>query len=212
MLYIKVMTHRRGPDRLALFQRASDRQGVFTLGDARIAGYSQPLVHHFVRTGRFERLGRGVYRIAEYPRGESDRLAELTALLGDDAILSHESALALHAVSDLAPRQYHFTVPRSKRYARRPADDVVIHTASTPIDPRDVVSRHGFKMTSLARSIVDAARAGSAPEQIQAAIREGLARGLLRPDDLERVLAGQSARVRTLVEQVMRTRTKASKP
>ncbi len=206
------MTQARRPNRLALFQRATDRQGVFTLQDARQSGYSQPLVHHFVRTGRFERLGRGVYRIAEYPRSEDGRLAELSALLGPQAILSHESALALYPVSDVAPHEYHFTVPRSKRYTRSPADDVVIHTVSIPLHPRDLVNRHGFKMTSLARSIVDSARAGAAPEQIQAAIRTGLARGLLREADFERVLANQPARVRALVEHTVRAWIKPPQP
>jgi predicted transcriptional regulator of viral defense system len=190
---------RRGPDRLALFQRAMDRQGIFTLAEALQSGYSQPLVQHFVRSGRFERIGSGVYRIVEYPRGETDRLAEISAILGPDAVLSHESALALYAVSDVAPSEYHFTLPRSRRYARPPADDVVIHTVSTPLDPSDIENRHGFKTTSLARSIVDSARTGTAPEQIEAAITTGLSRGLLREADLERELEHQPSRVRTLI-------------
>jgi predicted transcriptional regulator of viral defense system len=199
------MTRRpRRPDRTALFQRAADRQGVFTLDDARRSGYSQPLVHHFVRSGRFERLGRGVYRLAEYPHEEHDRLAELSALLGADAVVSHESALTLYAITDLAPSRYHFTLPRSQRYARPPANDVVIHTVSIPLDPRDVVQRHGFKTTSLARSIVDSARAGTAPEQVQTAIRAGLDRGLVRVADLERALVKQPKRVRALVQNAMR--------
>jgi predicted transcriptional regulator of viral defense system len=199
------MTRRpRRPDRTALFQRAADRQGVFTLDDARRSGYSQPLVHHFVRSGRFERLGRGVYRLAEYPHEEHDRLAELSALLGANAVVSHESALTLYAITDLAPSRYHFTLPRSQRYARPPANDVVIHTVSIPLDPRDVVQRHGFKTTSLARSIVDSARAGTAPEQVQTAIRAGLDRGLVRVADLERALVKQPKRVRALVQNAMR--------
>lgn len=204
MPYIISMTRPRRPDRTALFQRAADRQGVFTLEDAQQSGYSQPLVHHFVRNGRFVRLGRGVYRLAEYPHDENDRLTELSALLGTNAVLSHESALALYAVTDLAPSKYHFTLPRSQRYARPPANDVAIHTLSMPLDPRDVVQRHGFRTTSLARSIIDSARAGTAPEQIQAAIRAGLDRGLVRAADLERTLAKQPKRVRTLVQDAMR--------
>lgn len=198
------MTRQGRPDRTALFQRAADRQGVFTLEDAQRSGYSQPLVHHFVRNGRFERLGRGVYRLAEYPHDENERLAELSALLGTNAVLSHESALALYAITDLAPSKYHFRLPRSQRYARPPANDVVIHTVSTRIDPCDIVLRHGFKTTSLARSIVDSARAGTAPEQIQAAIRAGLDRGLVRVADLERALVKQPKRVRRLVQNAMR--------
>lgn len=197
------MTPKPRPNRQALFERATARQGVFTLEDARKAGYSQPLVHHFVRTGRFQRVGRGVYRIVEYPRSETDRLAELAAVLGPEALLSHESALALYPVSDVAPSRYHFTLPRSRRYARSQADDVVIHTVSEPIDARDIVRRHGFNMTSLARSIVDSARTGTAPEQIQAAIEAGLARGLVRESDLVRVLESQNSRVRALVQDAV---------
>lgn len=198
------MTRPHRPDRIALFQRAADRRGVFTLEDARKSGYSQPLVHHFVQNGRFQRLGRGVYRLTEYPHDEDDRLAELSALLGPSAVLSHESALALYSVSDLAPSKYHFTVPRSQRYAKPPTNDVVIHTASTSLDPLDIANRHGFKMTSLARSIVDSARSGTAPEQVQASIRAGLARGLIRAADLERALTKQPARVRALIENALR--------
>ena|GEM_PF-5396393 len=153
---------------------------------------------------RFQRIGAGIYRLTEYPRGENDRVAELSALLGPGAILSHESALALYSVSDVAPSKYHFTIPRSKRYARPPADDVVIHTVTNPVDQLDIENRHGFKATSLARSIVDSARAGTAPEQIQAAISAGLTRGLLRETDFKRVLTTQPARVRTLVENTVR--------
>jgi len=200
------MTQRGRPNRVALFQQATDRQGIFTLKDARQSGYSQPLVHHFLRTGRFQRVGRGVYRLAEYPQSETDRFAELSALLGPDAILSHESALALYQVSDIAPSEYHFTLPRSKRYAQPPADDVVIHTVSTPLDRRDIVNRHGFKTTSLARSIVDSARMGTAPEQIQVAIQTGLKRGLLQEPDFERALVSQPARVRTIVDNAIHER------
>jgi predicted transcriptional regulator of viral defense system len=206
------MTQIQRPNRLALFQRATDRQGVFTLKDALQAGYSQPLVHHFVQTGRFQRIGRGVYRIAEYPHSEDSRLAELSTILGPEAVLSHESALALYPVSDVAPRRYHFTVPRSQRYIRPPASAVLIHTASTPLDPRDIVRRHGFTVTSLARSIVDSARIGTAPEQIQAAVRAGLARGLVRIPDFNRLLVHQPRRVRALVERALSEPAAATTP
>lgn len=209
MAYIKHMTNPRKPNRQALFERASEREGIFTLQDARRSGYSQPLVYHFVRAGRFQRLGRGVYRIVEYPRSKNDRVAELSAILGPAAILSNESALAMYPVSDVAPSEYHFTIPRSKRYTHPPANDVVIHTVSTPLDQRDVVKRHGFKMTSLARSIVDSARTGTAPEQIQSAIRAGLTRGLLREDDLKRAFARQSSRVRALIADTVRAWTES---
>jgi len=120
-------------------------------------------------------------------------------MLGPAAILSHESALALYPVTDVAPSEYHFTIPRSHRYARSPARDVILHTVSIPLDARDIARRHGFRITSLARSIADSARTGTAPDQIQEAIRAGLARGLIHKDDLNRLLVAQPARVRDLI-------------
>jgi hypothetical protein len=108
-------------------------------------------------------------------------------------------------VSDVAPSRLHFTVPRARRYVTVPAADVELHTTTRPFAPGDVVQHEGFRATSLARSIVDAARTHTGPEQIVMAVREGLRRGLLTGRDLERAMQSAPTRVRHLIEEAQST-------
>ncbi len=187
--------------RRELAQLASDRSGVFTAAAARALGMTSSSLAYHSRTGTIERLGHGVYRLANFPLSPREPLIAAAAALGKDAVVSHETALQLYDVSDVAPSRLHFTVPRARRYVTVPAADVEVHTTTRPFAPGEVVQHEGFPATSLARSIVDAARAYTAPEQVVMAVREGLRRGLLTGRDLERAMQRAPARVRALVEE-----------
>lgn len=184
-----------------LAQLAGDRHGVFTASGARALGVTSSALAYHSRRGSIERLGRGVYRLADFPSSAREPLIAAAAALGPDAVVSHESALQLYGVSDVAPSTLHFTIPRRRRYATAPAHNVELHTTTRPFTPGDVIQHEGFRSTSLARSIVDAARAHTGPEQIVMAVREGLRRGLVTPRQLERAMEHAPKRVRDLIEQ-----------
>jgi predicted transcriptional regulator of viral defense system len=186
--------------RRALARLAGDRNGVFTASAARALGVTSSSLAYYSRTGAIERLGHGVYRLADFPSSPQEPLIAAAAALGKDAVVSHESALKLYGVSDVAPSRLHFTVPRARRYLTVPAN-VELHTTKRPFAPGDVVQHEGFRATSLARSIVDAARAYTGPEQIVMAVREGLRRGLLTSRQLERATQNAPKRIRDLVEE-----------
>jgi predicted transcriptional regulator of viral defense system len=188
-----------------LAQLGSDRHGVFTAAAARSLGVTSSSLAYHVRTGSIERLGHGVYRLADFPSSPREPIIAAAAALGKDAVVSHESALQLYGVSDVAPSRLHFTVPRARRYVTAPARDVELHTTTRPIAPVDIVRYEGFRATSLARSIIDSARAHTAPEQIVMAVREGLRRGLLAPHQLARAALTAPKRVRALIEQGLST-------
>jgi predicted transcriptional regulator of viral defense system len=190
----------RGAGRRELAQLAGKGNGIFTASAARAIGLSSSTLAYHSRTGSVERLGHGVYRIADYPSSPQEPLIAAAAALGKDAIVSHESALKLYGVSDVAPSRLHFTLPRARRYVTAPAADVELHTTTRPFAPGDVVQHEGFRATSLAQSIVDAARARTDPEQIAMAVREGMRRGLVTKRDLERAIQTAPARVRRLIE------------
>jgi predicted transcriptional regulator of viral defense system len=187
--------------RRELAQLAGERNGVFTASAARTLGMTSSSLAYHSRTGAIERLGHGVYRIADFPSSPQEPMIAAAAALGKDAIVSHESALKLYGVSDVAPSRLHFTVPRARRYITVPAHDVELHTTTRPFAPGDIVQHDGFRATSLARSIVDAARAHTGPEQIVMAVREGLRRGLLTRRNLQRAMQDAPARVRRLIEE-----------
>lgn len=188
----------RSPTRACLACKRPQRR-FHGLGGSLTGGTSSTLAYH-ARTGSIERLSHGVYRFVDFPSSRREPLIAAAAALGKDAVVSHESALQLYDVSDVAPSRLHFTVPRSRRYVAAPAADVELHTRTKPFAPDDIVQHEGFRATSLARSIVDAARAHSGPEQIVMAVREGLRRGLLTPRELERATQDAPKRVRDLIE------------
>jgi predicted transcriptional regulator of viral defense system len=93
-----------------------------------------------------------------------------------DAVVSHESALELHSLSDMIPRAVHLSLPHAKR-GQRSRPGVRLHTLGRPLTPAEIRTRHGVPTTSPERSIVDSLQAGTRPEQIELAITEALERG-----------------------------------
>lgn len=194
------MAGARQSRRKELAQLAGDRNGVFTAAAARSLGVSSSALAYHSSTGTIKRVGHGVYRLADFPSSPQEAIIAAAAALGDSAVLSHESALKLYSVSDVSSSRLTFTVPRNRRYKVAPTADVELHTTSRAFAPGDVVQHEGFRATSLARSIVDAARSNTAPEQIVMAVREGLRRNLIVRRDLERALRDAPIRVQRLIK------------
>lgn len=171
------------PDISTLQAEAFDQAGYFTADQARTHGVSRQLLDHYVRSGRFERVRRGLYRVSGFPSGEHDDIREAWLAVGPDkAVVSHESALALHDLSDHVPNAVHVLVHRRHRGVRKPPG-VVIHT-TTDKQPIATVRRNGIAATAPARTIVDVADHVQ-PEQLALAVRQALARGLVTRRQLE---------------------------
>lgn len=99
------------------------------------------------------------------------------------AIVSHESALVLHELSDVLPNTVHLLTSREHRGIRAPAG-VTLHTATEAPPDDEIATRYGIRVTTPARSIIDAAGSSTAPEQIQMAIRQALEQGRVIPKQL----------------------------
>ena len=199
------MRPRTRPDHDRLYEMASQQAAYFTAEQARRCGFSGQLISWHVRAGRFTRVRRSLYRLKRYPASPDDHIVEARLAAGAGAVVSHESALSLHTLSDVVPSSVHLIVPRSHRWiAGRGPRGVTIHTTTKPL-PSEVIITHGaVRVTSPARSIVDAAESGTAPEQILIAIRQALERGLITPRELRAVAAGRSARVQRLMHRGIR--------
>ena len=72
-------------------------------------------VLEWVKSGRLEKRGRGVYRIAHYLPTEYDTYAEAVALVGDTAMICGESVLAMHNLALVNPVRVHVAVRRRLR-------------------------------------------------------------------------------------------------
>lgn len=162
---------------------AYHQSGYFTARQARAHRVSRQLLDHHVRRGRFTRIRRGLYRIQGFPTAEHDDLREAWMAVGvSDALLSHESALALLDLSDNIPDGVHLLVPRRHRGLRQPAG-VTLHTRP---DDEEVarVWRDGLSLTAPARTLVDVADRLQ-PEQFSIAVKQALRRGLLTREQLQ---------------------------
>lgn len=193
------MSDAANPDARGLHQAAYAQDGYFTSRQAREFGFSPQLLAHHVHSGRYERVHRGLYRLSAYPGSSNEELrAKWLAVGGDRAVISHQSALGLHELSDVLPNAVHVLVDRRAR-GLKPPDGVVLHTTSTPLAARDIVTREGIRVTSAIRSILDAATSGAQPEQIEMAVGQALERGLTTPKQLSEQAANRSRRVRDLI-------------
>jgi len=194
---------RKGPQHQRLFEIASEQGGYFTAAQARACRFSNALLAHHAKDGRFVRVGRGLYRFRQYPSSpREDVMVAWLAIGRDIALVSHESALDLLGLSDVIPDAVHLTVPRSRRYRTRRAG-VVVHTTTRGIRRGDSAVRDGIRVTSATRSILDAAESGTAPEQIVAAVSQAIERGLATRFRLVEAAGERSGRVRQLVEQAL---------
>jgi len=198
-------TRRRRPNRAELFDLASEQHGYFTTAQAASYGYAPDMLTYHVKQGIFGRVHRGVYRFRDLPFSpREDVVAGWLAVGKDEAVVSHESALDLWDLGDVVPDAVHVTVPRARRsLARRPPPGVIVHTTTRPWDNGEVRRNEGIRVTSPERTILDAAEAGTQPEQIEMAIEQALRRGWLDTLRLRARAREREHRVSSLVEQAL---------
>lgn len=176
------MQDRFTPDIRGLEAEAYQQSGYFTAVQAREHGASRQLVDHYIRQGRFQRLRRGLYRIQGFPTAQHDDMREAWMAVGArDALVSHESALALLGLSDVIPDSVHLLVPRRRHGLRKPAG-VTLHT-HPDAEAVPTVWRDGLPLTAPARTLVDVA-GQIQPEQVAMAVRQALRLGLLTVSQL----------------------------
>jgi predicted transcriptional regulator of viral defense system len=191
------------PDFQCLADVASQRSGYFTNADAARCGFSRALLEHHENTGRLVRVRRGVYRLREVPASIREYVIAAWLAAGPDiAVVSHDSALDLNDLSDVIPNSVHLTLPRAKRYLRTP-DGATMHTTTRPFKPNEVIVRDGIRFTAPTRTILDAAEAGTGPEQIELAVQQALDRGTTTPSRLREQADGRSVRVRELIDRAI---------
>ena len=146
-----------------LLRAAGERQlGLFTASDARRAGYGHPEIQALCSAGRWVRLRRGVYTTAERladaeGRGARHRLECYAVLLDLDrpaAAISHVSAARLWGFPVLRglDATVRLTDPELWRRGRN------FHMTRAPLPESDVAMAGPLRLTSAARTLVDAAR------------------------------------------------------
>ncbi|MBX3412561.1 MAG: type IV toxin-antitoxin system AbiEi family antitoxin domain-containing protein [Pirellulales bacterium] len=174
---------------------ALNQGGYFTAKQAAEIGYQYPHLDYHLRVGNFKRVGHGVYRLPEIPPSEQDDLVRLAFWSRDrndspQAVASHQTALAVHGLSDLLSPKIHLTVPTTFR--KLAPKGTVLHRGK--LEAVDLDEREGFSVTTPLRTILDVSADDSISEEhLQRAIAEALERGLVRKSKLTGIAKRLSA-------------------
>ncbi len=162
-----------------LYEIAEGQGGYLAAHQVVRAGIPRSTLGYHAGDGRaLERVGPGVYRLRRFPTTPHGHVvAHWLALAHADALVSHESALELHDLSDIIADEVHVTMPRDKRGLSVPPG-VRPHFTERSVDRRNRRRVLGVPVTGVERSLVDVLRTGGWTEQVDLAVRQAVARGL----------------------------------
>jgi predicted transcriptional regulator of viral defense system len=166
------------PDWDVLFETAAAQGGYFTTRQAADAGYSVQLLRKHMTAGRVSRAQRGVYRVVHFPAGEHEDLIRLWLWSDHAGVFSHETALALHELSDALPARIHMSLPADWA-SRRLAVPKGLAVSFADVAKADLAWVGHVPVTSPARTISDCINASVQPDLIRQAIQQAKARALV---------------------------------
>jgi predicted transcriptional regulator of viral defense system len=160
--------------RRSLFRLGTEQAGYFSAAQAKGLGYSYQAQAHHVEAGNWVRVERGVFRLADWVAGVHDEFAMWTLWSRGKAVVSHESALAVHGIGEFESGSVHLTVPRNFRMV-----DVAVVLHRDELPESDIEDRVGFRITTPLRTIIDVASQSPDEEQLGRAIEQAATEGLL---------------------------------
>lgn len=165
----------------ALMATAQDQQGYFTTKQAIEAGYADNTHPYHVRAGNWERVWRGIYRMAHLPPPEDgEMMAWLLWSRGRDekplGAMSHETALSLFELGDFNPAKIHMTVPLTFRRNSRIPKSVVLHRGTFAAG--EVTRLRALAVCRPLRALCDVA-ASSGVGALKPVAKEARRRGLI---------------------------------
>ena len=176
------------PDWDHLFEIAAAQEGLFTTQQAVEAGYSPQLLAHHLGAGRMVRVRRGVYRLVHFPAGDHEDLTVVWLWSEQQGVFSHQTALALHDLSDVLPSQVHLMLPNAWRRRRlRVPDSVILHYGDVAESERNWFGP--VPATAPLRTLEDCTAEHLPPELLRGAAFDALDRGLVARDELTAVEA-----------------------
>lgn len=153
-------------------QLAARQHGNVTHPQLLELGLSRGAIKRRTSNGRLHPIHRGVYGLGRPAKTARERASAALLACGDDALLSHASALALWDLRDW-PYGIEVTVPRDRR-----PPGIIVHRCCTLL-PRDVRRRQGLRVTSPARTLLDCAP-HLTPRALTRAVNDALRVGILR--------------------------------
>ena len=155
---------------------AAGQHGLVTSAAAAAEGVQPVLLVQMAKRGVLEKVARGVYRVPELAGDPLDQYQEALLLL-PGAVLSHETALDLHDLCDVNPRQVHVTVIAGTRIRKTLPEWLAVHHG--PLEPEEVTGHEGLAIVTPARAIVDGITTALGDRYVDQAIGIARERNLL---------------------------------
>lgn len=183
-----------------LFEIASLQQGYFTAKQAIRSGFSYRMHTHYKQNGEWLEIDRGIFRLAQFPNSPDEDYVRWSLWSRDrdgqpQAIISHESALSIHDLSDVMPSKIHFTVPPGFR--KKAQKGCFIHRGRIPNDEKE--QREGFFVTNPLRTIIDSAESNLSIYYLEQAIQQACDRGMLQIIDIVSAEMSEKAKEKIMI-------------
>lgn len=172
-----------------LVEMAEAQQGYFTAKQAKEAGFAEQNHPYHVQARNWTREIRGIYRLAYFPRTDEEdyvRWSLWSRNRGDEpeGVFSHQTALAIHDLTDLIPAKIHLTVPMRFRRNSEIPPILVLHRGR--LNQREVEGRRGYRVTRPLQTAIDLFAESEVPMDIvKQAIQQGLQRGMITQREIE---------------------------
>ncbi|GAB2448957.1 hypothetical protein [Streptosporangium sandarakinum] len=179
---------------------AARQEGMITAAQAARSGIDAEILEHFKQTGLVFELDRDVYQLVSSPLGPryAYPLAAWLSLRPEmfrwerlagapDAVLSHESACALHGMGSVSAPVTVFTAPEKLEASGA----VKIHVS--PLPEADVMVSTGVPVTTPRRTISDLVRDWAEHAEISSVLGDAVRRDLVDLRAVHRDLAPLAA-------------------
>ena len=190
--------------RRSLAAPAATQSGYFSAAQALGVGYSYQAQKFHADRGNWIRVDRGLFRLPEWPVGTHDDLVRWSLWARGRAVVSHETALAVHELGEANPTAVHLIVPANFRST---AAGVVLHRGA--VDEHDIWEHEGFRVTSPLRTLLDVAASHLDLDQLASALVDGCA----KDPTLEQTIIGRARelgpRAATRLHQALQVATTA---
>ena len=163
----------------ALYKIAEDQGGYFSIAQANSIGIRRNQIYRAVSRGTIEKVYHGVYRLVLFPANQYEEIYAAVISMGEKAVVGYETALYVYGLSDIIPADIHLIMPRSSSRRRK---HIKMHT--TKLDDEDITLYNGFRITTVARTIVDVFSTHADKDQVHLAITQAISQGMTTPEKL----------------------------
>ncbi len=168
---------------------AARQHGLVSRAQVLGLGATVAMIEHRLATGRWIRVGGGVYRLAGVPVTWRQRALAACLIAGPQAFVSHRTAAALWGFSGFRPGPLELTVAAG-RSARNSL--ATVHR-SVHLPPADLTVHDRIPVTRPLRTLLDLA-SRVRPELLEEAVDDVLCRRMVELDKLVRRLDSSASR------------------